>query len=54
MDQVTVRGVWDVNANKTCEAMMYKTQNFLDISGNLKRATEKEARQTLYQLTSDI
>ena len=53
-DQVTVRGVWDINANRTCEQMMYKTQNYLDISGGLKRVTEKEAIQTLYQLTSDV
>lgn len=53
-DQVTVRGVWDINANKACHDMMYKVQNFLDISGNLKRATEKEAIQTIYQLSSNV
>lgn len=53
-DQITVRGIFDIHANKSCEELMYKKQNYLDISGNLKRKTEKEAIQTLYQLTSDI
>jgi hypothetical protein len=53
-DQVTVRGVFSIQANKSCHELMYKKQNFLDISGSLKRSTEKEAIQTLYQLTCDM
>lgn len=53
-DQITVRGVFSIQANKSCEELMYKVQNFLDISGNLKRTTEKDAIQTLYQLTVDM
>lgn len=53
-DQITVRGVFSIQSNKSCHAHIYQKQNFLDISGNLKRSTEKEAIQTLYQLTADI
>lgn len=53
-DQVTVRGVFAIQSNQSSNEIMYKKQNFLDISCNLKRSTEKEAIQTLYQLTADI
>lgn len=53
-DQVTVRGVFAIQSNQSSNEIMYKKQNFLDISCNLKRSTEREAIQTLYQLTADI
>lgn len=53
-DQISVRGIFSIQANKSCDELMYKKQNYLDISGNLKRSTEKEAIQTLYQLTADM
>lgn len=53
-DQITVRGVFSIQSNRSCNELMYKKQNYLDIVGNLKRATEKEAIQTLYQLTCDF
>ena len=52
-DQVSVRGVWDINANKRCHENMYMKKNFLNISGGLMRGTEREAVQTLYSLTCD-
>lgn len=51
-DQVTVRGVWDVNANRKCHQNMYAKKNFLNISGKLIRSTEKEAVQTIYSLSA--
>ena len=53
-DQVTVRGVWDINANKECDAQIYAKKNLLNISGSLIRDTAKEAIQTIYSLTSDV
>lgn len=53
-DQVTVRGIFSIQANKDAHELMYKIQNFLDISCNLKRSTEKEAIQTLFQITADV
>lgn len=52
-DQVSVRGVWDINANRRCNENIYTKKNFLNISGQLIRTTEKEAIQTFYSLTCD-
>lgn len=50
-DQETVRGVWDINANKECDKQIYEKRNLLNIAGQLIRTTEKEAIQTFYSLT---
>lgn len=52
-DQVSVRGVWDINANRKCHEQIYAKKNILNIAGKIIRTTEKEALQTLYSLTSD-
>lgn len=50
-DQVSVRGIYDINANRKAEELMLSKKNLLGISGNLIRTTEKEAIQTMYALT---
>ena len=50
-DQVTVRGVFDINSNKKCNENIYQIKNLLTINGKLIRTTTVEAVQTLYSLS---
>ena len=50
-DQVSSRGVFDINANKKCEEDIYKIKNLVTINGSLVRTTELGAIQTLYALS---
>ena len=51
-DQVSLRGVWDINANKRCEQLMHSVKNFIDISGHFMRTNaEKEPMQTLFNMS---
>lgn len=53
MDMVTVRGVFTQEANKEAEKIMYSPKNILNILGGNIRTVEKEAIQTIYQLTKE-
>lgn len=53
MDMVTIRGVFTQEALKEAEELMKSPKNILNIMGNNIRLVEKEAIQTIYQLTKE-
>ena len=50
-DQVTVEGIYSEEANKEIEEFMKSPKNLLGLDGSRVRTTEKEAIQTMYNLT---
>lgn len=52
-DQISVRIVWDINANRKLDEQIYSKKNLLNIAGKFVRTTEKEAIQTMYSMTAN-
>ena len=52
-DQVTVKGIWSLEANREAEKIMVAPSNFLDGAGQWVRGCNNEAVQTMYGLTKN-
>ena len=52
-DQVTVKVVWSMEANKECHEVMNQRAYFLNNSGDMIRVIGNEGAHTLYVLTKD-
>ena len=50
-DQVTVRGVFTEEANKELEEQLFSKSHYFNLGGKGVRASDKEAMQSLYNLT---
>lgn len=50
-DQITLKGVWSVEANKELESQLNSKKQFIDLAGKNVRVGSAEAIQCLYSLT---
>lgn len=53
-DQISIRGVWTQEGNKSCEKFMLSIRNVLNANGQINRVTKNETLQTLYNLTKGV
>ena len=51
MDQITVKGVYSIEANKEAEEKMLAASNFMSVNTSNIRTSKIEAMQTMYHVT---